>query len=121
MQKASGIEFIHPTTVMTPPHIVDEMLDLLPSEVWNHKTTFLNIGNKNGIFLVKIFQRLMDSDELKEYEADETKRAWHILEKQLYAVCIDESIGQMLGTLMYGMSGLSDSHITWLNTSIKMK
>ncbi len=119
LQKSSGIELIHPTTVMTPPHIVDEMLDALPPEVWNHETTFLNMGCKNGIFLVKIFQRLMKIEN-NAFTTD-TEKAWHILEKQLYAVCVDETIGKMFSTLMYGTSGLADTHVTWLNTSIGMK
>lgn len=116
MQKMSGIGLVEPSTVTTPPKIVDEMLDALPKEIWIHTTRFLNIACKDGIFLVKIFQRLMQSDELKEYESDETKRAWHILENQLYAICVDEPIGRMLSTLLYGMTGLSSSHITWFST-----
>lgn len=112
--KSLNIKFVEESTVTTPSHIVDEMLNALPTDIWNHKTRFLNIACKDGIFLVKIFQRLMEVD--KEQFKDDTAHAWHILENQLYAICVDETIGRMLSTLFYGMSGLSDSHVTWFNT-----
>lgn len=40
--KSRGInaEIIDSTTVMTPSKIVDEMLDTLPSDTWNHNKSF---------------------------------------------------------------------------------
>lgn len=113
MQQTSGLKFID-TTIMTPSHIVDEMLDALPKEIWNSKTRFLNIACKDGIYLVKIFERLFKA--LEKFEPDETKRAWHILENQLYAICIDNTVGKMLNTLIYGMNEKGKEHITWFNT-----
>ena len=113
--KSRGInaEIIDSTTVMTPSKIVNEMLDALPSDTWSHNKSFLNIACKDGVFLVKIFQRLMQSEEMKEFIANDTERAWYILENQLYAICIDEPTANMLGTLMYGVSELNKNHITY--------
>lgn len=116
MQKASKLEFIEPSTVTTPSKIVDEMLEELPSEIWNHNTRFLNIACKDGIYLIKIFQKLMESEEMKSFKVNDTERAWYILENQLYAICVDETIANLLITLLYGQSGLRNSHITWFNT-----
>lgn len=116
MQKTNNknIKFID-VPVMTPAHIVDEMLDTLPIEIWNYNTRFLNIACKDAIFLVKIFQRLMKIEST--LFKDDTEKAWHILENQLYAVCIDETVGKLISTLIYGVSGLDVSHITWFKTS----
>ena len=45
--------------VFTPPTVVNDMLDLLPSELWSDpKTTFLDPVSKSGVFLREITKRL---------------------------------------------------------------
>lgn len=44
--------------VFTPAHIVKDMCDLIPDEVWNNiESTFLEPACGNGNFLVEIFTR----------------------------------------------------------------
>ncbi len=45
--------------VFTPPKVVNDMLDLLPKEVWsNPDLKFLDPGSKTGIFLRECAKRL---------------------------------------------------------------
>ena len=44
--------------VLTPSHIVNDMCDLIPEEVWNNiESTFLEPACGNGNFLVEIYRR----------------------------------------------------------------
>ena len=46
--------------VFTPPSLVNEMLNLLPKEVWENKDlTFLDPVSKSGVFLREIAKRLI--------------------------------------------------------------
>ena len=46
--------------VFTPPHVVNQMLDMLPQEVFMSKeTTFLDPCSKTGVFLREITKRLL--------------------------------------------------------------
>lgn len=75
--------------VFTPPVIVNQMLDLLPAELWrNPDATFLDPACKSGIFLREIAKRLMAG--LAEVIPDEQERANHIFTKQLYGISITE-------------------------------
>lgn len=42
--------------VFTPLHLVDEMLDKLPSESWEEDKTFLDNSAGNGNFLVEVYR-----------------------------------------------------------------
>ena len=45
--------------VFTPPGIVNQMLDLLPDDLWRHKNArFLDPASKSGVFLREIAKRL---------------------------------------------------------------
>lgn len=45
--------------VFTPPKLVNDMLDLLPEEIWqDEKATFLDPFTKSGVFLREIARRL---------------------------------------------------------------
>ena len=46
--------------VFTPPNVVNQMLDTLPTELWSDKTvTFLDPVSKSGVFLREITKRLI--------------------------------------------------------------
>ena len=46
--------------VFTPPTVVNQMLDMLPAELFrSSKTTFLDPVSKSGVFLREIAKRLM--------------------------------------------------------------
>ncbi|MFH1825652.1 MAG: Eco57I restriction-modification methylase domain-containing protein [Candidatus Firestonebacteria bacterium] len=75
--------------VFTPPKIVNEMLDLLPSKLWTNKNAkFLDPVSKTGIFLREIAKRLLKG--LEKQIPDKQKRANHILNNQLYGIAITE-------------------------------
>ena len=75
--------------VFTPPHIVNQMLDLLPQELFRDKnTTFLDPVCKSGVFLREIAKRLMEG--LKDEISDDDERRNHIFKNQLYGIGITE-------------------------------
>ncbi|NLB74728.1 MAG: restriction endonuclease [Firmicutes bacterium] len=75
--------------VFTPPKIVNEMLDMLPQELFSDPTvTFLDPATKSGVFLREIAKRLLTSLESKIPNLQE--RIDHIFHKQLYGIAITE-------------------------------
>lgn len=75
--------------VFTPPKVVNEMLDMLPQELFQSPdTTFLDPATKSGVFLREIAKRLLDG--LKDQIPDLQERIDHIFHKQLYGIAITE-------------------------------
>lgn len=75
--------------VFTPPQLVNEILDLLPAEIWNDKNaTFLDPVCKTGIFLREIARRLLRG--LEKEIPDRQKRINHIFGNQLFGIAITE-------------------------------
>lgn len=75
--------------VFTPPNIANEMLDLLPKEIWsNPKIKFLDPCCKSGVFLREIAKRLIVG--LKDVYPDLQERINHICKEQLYGIAITE-------------------------------
>lgn len=75
--------------VFTPPKVVNDMLDLLPREVFeSSKTTFLDIGCKSGVFLREIAKRLIAG--LEREIPDLQTRVDHVLHHQLYGIATTE-------------------------------
>ena len=73
--------------VFTSPKIVNEMLDLLPQELFeNPETTFLDPCTKSGVFLREIAKRLLVGLENKLPNLQE--RINHIFTKQLFGIAI---------------------------------
>ena len=90
------------TQMFTPPNIVDEMLDALPEEVWNSETTFLDICCKSGIFLYKIYERLMKSPMvIKDFPNFDDRRK-NILDKQIMGISPDNMCRMLSTRLLYG-------------------
>ena len=57
--------------VFTPPEIANQMLDLLPEDLWsNPESTFLDPACKSGVFLREIAKRLIDGleDEIPDLQ-----------------------------------------------------
>ena len=50
--------------ITTPPRIVTKMLELLPSEIWNDETKFLDPACKDGGFLRAIYDKLVKDPKL---------------------------------------------------------
>lgn len=75
--------------VFTPPELVDQILDMLPAELWcDPDATFLDPGCKSGVFLREIAKRLIVG--LEEEYPDLQERLDHIFKKQLYGIAITE-------------------------------
>ena len=75
--------------VFTPPKIANEMLDMLPQELFSSKnTTFLDPVCKSGVFLREIAKRLLEG--LKSEIPELQERVDHIFHKQLFGIAITE-------------------------------
>lgn len=75
--------------VFTPPEIVNQMLDMLPQEIFsNPDITFLDPACKTGVFLREIAKRLIVG--LESQFPDLQERLDHIFHHQLYGIAITE-------------------------------
>jgi site-specific DNA-methyltransferase (adenine-specific) len=75
--------------VFTPPEIANQMLDLLPQELFQStQTRFLDPACKSGIFLREIAKRLLKG--LEPQIPDLQQRVDHIFQHQLYGIAITE-------------------------------
>ena len=75
--------------VFTPPDVVNQMLDMLPQELFqNPDTTFLDPACKTGVFLREIAKRLIDG--LESQIPDLQERIDPIFHKQLFGIAITE-------------------------------
>ena len=75
--------------VFTPPQLVNQLLDLLPKEIWSDKNArFLDPVCKSGVFLREIAKRLMAG--LEKQIPNQQKRANHIFQNQLFGIAITE-------------------------------
>lgn len=86
--------------VFTPPKLANEMLDLLPQDLFsNSTTTFLDPVCKSGVFLREIAKRLIVGLE-KEFP-DLQQRLDHIFSKQLFGIAITELTGLLSRRSVY--------------------
>lgn len=75
--------------VFTPPEVVNQMLDMLPQELFkNPDTTFLDPACKTGVFLREIAKRLIVG--LEPQFPDLQERLDNIFHKQLFGIAITE-------------------------------
>ncbi|MEB3122272.1 MAG: Eco57I restriction-modification methylase domain-containing protein [Snowella sp.] len=75
--------------VFTPPILVNQILDLLPVELWeNPEAKFLDPVSKSGVFLREIAKRLMVG--LESQIPDQQERINHIYQHQLFGIAITE-------------------------------
>lgn len=110
--------------VFTPPEIVNQMLDMLPQELFrNPDTTFLDPACKTGVFLREIAKRLIKG--LEPQFPDLQERIDHIFHKQLFGVAITEltSLLSRRGVYCskYPNSEFSVSHFNTAEGNIRFK
>jgi site-specific DNA-methyltransferase (adenine-specific) len=75
--------------VFTPPSLVNEILDLLPAELWSNKNAkFLDPVSKSGVFLREMAKRLMKG--LEKQIPNKQERINHIFSQQLYGIAITD-------------------------------
>ncbi|WOC50962.1 putative adenine-specific methylase [Bergeyella porcorum] len=86
--------------VFTPPHIAQQMLDMLPQDLWsNPDAKFLDPFAKSGIFLREIAKRLLVGLE-KQFPVLE-ERINHIMKNQLYGIGITELTAMLTRRTLY--------------------
>lgn len=86
--------------VFTPPEIANEMLDMLPQELFRDSdTTFLDPGAKSGVFLREIAKRLLIG--LEDVIPDRQERIDHIFQKQLFGIAITELTSHICRRSLY--------------------
>lgn len=88
--------------ITTPPHIAEDMINILPDDVWVSSTKFLDPVCKSGIFLHKIYNKLMESESLIAEFPDELERRNHILQKQIYGIALDRACQLFTIRTVYG-------------------
>ena len=89
------IDLDHGTTsipnITTPKKVIDAMLDLLPDDVWNDTTVFLDPACKDGGYLKAIHDRLVARPELIQKYGNERKLSNHILSEQLFGIALNQN------------------------------
>lgn len=86
--------------VFTPPDVVNEILDMLPQELFsNPEARFLDPVSKSGVFLREIAKRLIEG--LKDEFPDLQQRLDHIFHKQLFGIAITELTALMSRRSVY--------------------
>lgn len=75
--------------VFTPPSLANQVLDLLPQELFRSpKTRFLDPFTKSGVFLREIVKRL--DKGLEDQIKDRQERIDHIMHNQVYGIACTE-------------------------------
>ena len=86
--------------VFTPPQLANQMLDMLPQELFRSPDTkFLDPCTKSGVFLREIAKRLLDglADTIPDLQA----RIDHIMHHQLYGIAIPRLTSLMSRRSLY--------------------
>ena len=101
--------------VFTPTKVVDDIIDLLPAEIFNPDTTFIDIYCKSGIFLKRIYEKLdLELQKLEKFTNPEIRRN-HILNNQIYGLVMDNSASLLLcNKVIYG-DAFHDGHLLYLD------
>ncbi len=95
--------------VFTPPNIANQMLDLLPKELWSNKEAkFLDPFCKSGVFLREIAKRLLEG--LKEEIPNLQERVNHIMQHQLYGIGITELTALLSRRSLYCAKNTQSKH-----------
>ena len=76
--------------IVTPVKIVKAMVDMLPAEVWNSKTKFLDPACKGGEYLREIYDRLMENETMQSAFPNDIARSNHILKNQIYGIALSQ-------------------------------
>lgn len=101
LQKYTCISKYSKSEVITPQNIVSGVVDILPPDVFNPDTTFLDTAVKSGRFLVEIYNRLMASGLMKQEFPNEQDRRKHILENQLYGFATSQTAAIVVRKALY--------------------
>ncbi len=102
--------------VFTPPSLANQVLDLLPQELFSSPTTtFLDPVSKSGVFLREIVKRL--DRGLEAQMPDRRQRIDHILRKQVFGIAITELTAHFSRRSVYcSKNANSDYSVTRFDT-----
>lgn len=100
LQAITGISKYSNSEVITPQNIVKDMVDLLPANIFEPNSKFLDPAVKSGRFLMEIYRRLMTSPLLAYIP--ESKRKAHILNNQLYGLATSPMAATITRKALYG-------------------
>lgn len=86
--------------VFTPPQLANQMLDMLPQELFESPDTrFLDPCTKSGVFLREIAKRLIVG--LADKISDQQERIDHIMHHQLFGIAITRLTSMMSRRSLY--------------------
>lgn len=110
--------------VFTPPNIANDMLDLLPCEIWsNPDIKILDPAVKTGVFLREAAERFIEGE--KEIFPNLQERIDHIMHEQLYGIACTELTALMgrrsLYCSKYPNCPYSISHFNNIEGNIRFK
>lgn len=102
--------------VFTPPSLANQVLDLLPQELFSSPTTtFLDPVLKSGVFLREIVKRL--DRGLEPQMPERRQRIDHILRKQVFGIAITELTAHLSRRSVYcSKNANSDYSVTRFDT-----
>ena len=95
--------------VFTPPILANQVLDLLPQELFcNPNTTFLDPFTKSGVFLREIVKRL--DKGLAQQIPNRQKRIDHIMHKQVFGIALTELTSLLSRRTLYCSKRANSQH-----------
>ena len=95
--------------VFTPPVLANQVLDLLPQELFsNPSTTFLDPFSKSGVFLREIVKRL--DRGLAQQIPKRQKRIDHIMHKQVFGIALTELTSLLSRRTLYCSKRANSQH-----------
>ncbi len=95
--------------VFTPPVLANQVLDLLPQELFsNPNTTFLDPFSKSGVFLREIVKRL--DRGLAQQIPNRQKRIDHIMHKQVFGIALTELTSLLSRRTLYCSKRANSQH-----------
>lgn len=95
--------------VFTPPTLANQVLDMLPQELFcNPNTTFLDPFTKSGVFLREIVKRL--DRGLAQQIPNRQKRIDHIMHKQVFGIALTELTSLLSRRTLYCSKRANSQH-----------
>ena len=95
--------------VFTPPTLANQVLDMLPEELFcDPTTTFIDPFCKSGVFLREIVKRL--DRGLAEHIPDRQKRIDHIMHHQVYGIALTELTSLLSRRTLYCSKKANSPH-----------
>ena len=95
--------------VFTPPQLANQVLDMLPQELFSSPdTTFLDPFCKSGVFLREIVKRL--DRGLANAIPNRQKRIDHILHKQVFGIALTELTSLLSRRTLYCSKSANSEH-----------